>query len=262
MSRPEDKITGLLHHPELWRAGQLERSGDTLSSGFPALDQHLPGGGWPRGALAELLLATSGVGELRLLVPHVRTLSQNETRWIVWIDPPFVPYAPAFEALGVDVRKILLIHPRNHQQALWALERASRSGTCSMALAWLDERQLTLKDTRRLQLAARRGRTLAYLFRPREAAEGSSMAELRLQVTPDDIHLNRITVDVRKRRGGWPVSGISLEIDDEPGPEDVHEQLYLWRSVRRRHEETEREDTALPGSRVPEAPAPTQRITH
>ncbi len=183
MGGQKDKLEGLLHHPQLWRAGQLEHASDALSSGFPALDEHLAGGGWPRNALVECLLATAGVGELRLLVPLIRALSRDEDRWVAWVNPPFVPYAPALEACGVDVRKILLIHPRSHQQALWALERASRSGTCSMTLAWLDERQLTLKDTRRLQLAAHRGRTLSCLFRPREAAAANSMAELRLEVT-------------------------------------------------------------------------------
>ena len=239
MGPSEDKLASLLHHPELWRAGQLDRSPESVTSGFPALDEHLPGGGWPRGALTEFLIATAGIGELRLLIPLIRTLSSSEMRWVAWINPPFIPYAPALEALGVDVRKILLIHPRTHQQALWALERASRGGTCSLALAWLVERQLELKDTRRLQLAARRGRTLTCLFRPEEAAAVNSMAELRLQVAPaapetgeSAARIDAVTVDIRKRRGGWPVTGIRLQISDDPGPADIREQLSLWRSLR------------------------------
>lgn len=227
-------MAALLEHPALWRAGHLEHSPETLSSGFSELDEHLPGGGWPRGALMECLLATAGVGELRLLVHLIRELSNAESRWVAWINPPFIPYAPALQAHGVDVGKILLIHPRTHQQALWALERASRSGTCSMALAWLDERQLELKDTRRLQLAARRGRTLTCLFRPREAAAVNSLAELRLGVTADTAAPDAITVDILKRRGGWPVSGIRLKLDHEPKPADIREQLSLWRRKQRR----------------------------
>ena len=269
MSHPEDKLSSLLHHPELWRAGQLDRSPESVTSGFAALDEHLPGGGWPRGALTEFLIATAGIGELRLLVPLIRTLSTSEVRWVAWINPPFIPYAPALEALGVDVRKILLIHPRNHQQALWALERASRGGTCSMALAWLDERQLELKDTRRLQLAARRGRTLTCLFRPEEAAAANSMAELRLRVAPADAEvrdsaarLDTITVDIRKRRGGWPVNGIRLRIDDEPGPAEIREQLCLWRSQRRQGQTPEEAASYPFGHTAHEASPDTPRITH
>ena len=176
-------IKKLLHHPHLWRAGQLAQSPDTLSSGFATLDEHLPGCGWPRAGLAEFLLNTTGMGELRLLAPLMRELTRSEHRWIAWINPPFIPYAPALEALGIDVSRILLIHPKTHPEALWALERASRSGTCSMTLAWLDERQLHLKAPRRLQLAARQGRTLTCLFRPSEAAATNSMAELRLRAS-------------------------------------------------------------------------------
>jgi hypothetical protein len=230
-TRSEADLAGLLGHPGLWRAGQLTRPADTLSSGFAGLDEHLPGGGWPRAGLTEFLLATAGVGELRLLVPLMRALSREETRWVAWINPPFIPYAPALESVGVDIRKILLIHPKNHREALWALERASRSGTCSLALAWLDERQLKLKDTRRLQIAARQGRTLACLFRPEEAAAANSMAELRLQMAPAEP--GAMMIDIRKRRGGWPVAGIRLQIGHVTGPAEIHEQLSLWRDQRR-----------------------------
>ena len=52
-------------HPALWRAHQLGRAGaaGALASGFAALDAVLPGGGWPAGALTELLLPQPGVGE-------------------------------------------------------------------------------------------------------------------------------------------------------------------------------------------------------
>ncbi|MEZ5561092.1 MAG: translesion DNA synthesis-associated protein ImuA [Pseudomonadales bacterium] len=224
-------LRNLLQHPDLLRAGQLHGAPETLSSGFAALDAELPGHGWPRAGLAEFLLGTTGVGELRLLAPLMRTLSQQEVRWIAWINPPFIPYAPALQALGIDVGKVLLIHAREHKEALWALERASRSGTCSMALAWLDERQLKLTDTRRLQLAAKQGRTLTCLFRPEQAAAANSLAELRLQLHPAEHGSARLAI--RKRRGGWPVCDIRIEFDeDRPAavtPREIREQLLLWR---------------------------------
>ena len=42
--------------PGVWRGDQLENAGGMVtSSGNPALDAALPGGGWPQGALIELL---------------------------------------------------------------------------------------------------------------------------------------------------------------------------------------------------------------
>lgn len=222
-----EPLAQLLRHPQLWRAGQLGAAPESVSSGFAALDVHLPGGGWPRAGLMELLLATAGVGELRLLLPALQALSREQNRRIVWIAPPFIPYAPALEAGGVDVGSLLVVQPDSHQEALWALERASRCGACSLALAWLDERQLTLTDTRRLQLAARHGRTLTCLFRPEKAAAASSLAELRLRLTT--VGAGTLTVDICKRHGGWPVSGISVDIGTPPAPDDIHRQLALWR---------------------------------
>lgn len=229
--KTQQALSRLLRHPQLWRAGQLGETPETISSGFAALDACLPGGGWPRAGLTELLLGTAGIGELRLLMPALRALSREQPRWIVWVAPPFLPYAPALEAGGVDVRRILLIQPASHQEALWALERASRSGTCSLALAWLDERQLTLTDTRRLQLAARQGRTLTCLFRPEQAAALNSLAELRVRMQP--AQSGSVLLDICKRRGGWPVQALSVELSaalgSPPGPDDIHQQLALWR---------------------------------
>lgn len=256
------RIKKLLHHPHLWRAGQLAQPPDTLSSGFATLDEHLPGCGWPRAGLAEFLLNTTGVGELRLLAPLMRELTRSEHRWIAWINPPFIPYAPALEALGIDVSRILLIHPKTHPEALWALERASRSGTCSMTLAWLDERQLHLKDTRRLQLAARQGRTLTCLFRPSEAAATNSMAELRLQMTPDEP--GSVALDICKRRGGWPVSGIRLQISEQRRPQEIREQLSLWREKRNPRRHQRQLQTEVPLAEVPltETSSTGNRVTH
>lgn len=222
-----EPLEQLLHHPQLWRAGQLDATADAVSSGFAALDAHLPGGGWPRAGLMELLLATAGVGELRLLLPVLQALSREQNRRIVWIAPPFVPYAPALAAGGVDVRRMLVVQPGSHQEALWALERASRCGACSLALAWLDERQLTLTDTRRLQLAARQGHTLTCLFRPEQAAAASSLAELRLRLTA--VGPGTLTMDILKRRGGWPVSAVAVETAAPPTPADIRRQLAVWR---------------------------------
>lgn len=223
----------LLHHPALWRAGELGARPATVPSGHEALDRHLPGNGWPQAGLCELMLQTAGVGELRLLLPALRTLSR-QMRWIAWVNPPFIPYAPALEAAGVDIGKILLIHPKSHQDALWALERASRSGTCSAALAWLDEQRLAVKDTRRLQLAARQGGTFTCLFRPEQARALNSMAELRLHLRPADgaeAGPQALSVTVCKRRGGWPVD-FEVPLGGNRRLPEIREQLSLWRRLR------------------------------
>lgn len=235
MKSSEQDVKRLLQHPDLWRADQLPEGVETLSSGFPELDAHLPGHGWPRSGLSEFMLETAGIGELQLLVPLLQTLSRQE-RWLAWVNPPFIPYAPALSAAGIDINKILLIHPRSHKDALWALERASKSGSSSVVFAWLDEKQLTVSDTRRLQLAAKQGETLICLFRPEQAVQMNSMAELRLKMTPVPAsgQVAEIEVAICKRRGGWPVSGLRIKLNETCGATEIREQLSLWRHWRTR----------------------------
>jgi hypothetical protein len=235
-SAVEPPVETLLHHPEIWRAGRLEdrhgNEGSTLATGYPSLDALLAGGGWPRAGLIELLSSRFGIGELRLLAPVLARLSHEEPRWVLWLAPPHIPYAPALTALGIETRKMLLVHPRQHRDALWALEQALRSGTCSTALAWFDDRQLKNAEIRRLKLAAREGGTCTVLFRSEAAARETSMAELRLKLRAqaDGLRPEGLEIDIVKRRGGWPTT-ITLPL---PSPlpvdrTDLDGYLALWR---------------------------------
>ena len=241
----------LLSHPQLWRAGQLgqlnSQHNSGITSGYPELDAQLPGGGWPRAGLAEVMHAQPGLGELRLLAPALADLSQDEDRWIAWINPPAIPYAPALGRFGIRSDRMLMIHPKNHADALWAAEQAARSGTCSAVLIWLDESSLKHAETRRLQVAAKQGNSFACLFRSTQGAQHASAAELRLQLhTPDtqtdtqtnapsnNSHYSNMQVDVLKRRGGWAIDNIDIDlVGDDPirRLQDIQQQLSLWRGM-------------------------------
>lgn len=193
-------LDSVLQHPGVWRGNaRAQAAGDALPTGFAALDEVLPGGGWPRGALTELLIQRQGIGELRLLTPALARLSEADG-WLAWVAPPYVPYAAALAAAGIDLKRVLVAKPASADDAWWTAEQALRSGACSALLAWLraaDERRM-----RRLQLAAETGHTWGVLFRHARAAEERSPAALRLLLEPVEAGL---AVHVLKRRGG-PVS--------------------------------------------------------
>lgn len=178
-----------------------------VESGFAELDALLPGGGWPQSALTEILFSQHGVGEMSLLLPALARLSQGE-RWIALIAPPYVPYAPALARAGVNPSRLLLVHPKNAQDRLWAVEQTLRAGTCAAVLAW--PTTVDHKDLRRLQLAAEAGSSWGVLFRPEPIAEASSPAALRLRVALS--HAQQVNVSILKRAGGWPVGPVELSI--------------------------------------------------
>lgn len=205
MSAHVVKLDSLLREARIWRGSESMREvRPGLSTGFAALDALLPGG-WPQGGLTEILADEEGAGA-RVVMPTLAELSRSG-RWLAWIAPPFIPYAPALAAYGIELSRVLMVRPRAEAGTLWAVEQALRSGTCAAVLAWpkrIDERQL-----RRLQLAAEVGQSRGFLFRPAAAAARSSPAALRLRLEPLPAGVNAHIV---KRRGAWPAGPVQLDL--------------------------------------------------
>jgi hypothetical protein len=202
------ELARLLEHPAIWRGTSVART-ETLPTGFRALDERLPGRGWPRSGLIEILVSRFGVGELTLLLPALAALTRRPmARWCVWVAPPLEPFAPSLAAHGVLLERLLVVRaPAAHKRqrpngipaarAMWAFEQSLGSGACDIAMAWA--KRPRAKEIRRLQLAAERGRTLGVLFRPLQAARESSYAALRMTLNPC-AHGVRVTL--LKSKGG------------------------------------------------------------
>jgi len=195
----------LLQHPAIWRGDDLAQVAvPSVATGYAALDRELPGGGWPAGALTELLHEREGIGELRLVAPALARLSEAG-RWVAWIAPPHLPYAPALAAAGIKLSRLLVIGKTSPRDSLWAAEQALRAGSCGAVLFWpsdLDQRSL-----RRLQLAAEAGGALGLLYRPLRVAEQASPAALRMALEPQEQELS---IRILKRRGGAATSSFRL----------------------------------------------------
>lgn len=176
---PAPGLSELLRHPGIWRRG-AERVGapDTLPTGHPALDAMLPGGGWPRGALTEILVDQDGLGECSLVLPALAMLTQARRR-VAFIAPPHIPYAPALAAAGLALDQVVHIEA-NALDTHWSAEQCLRAGCCGAVVNWLpraDYRQL-----RRLQLACETGGSIGFVFRPLGCSRETSPASLRLKV--------------------------------------------------------------------------------
>jgi hypothetical protein len=197
----------LRRRPDLWRGNSTPAAAPAGEpTGFAALDALLPWGGWPPGALTELLCPQAG-GAFSLVLPVLVRLSR-EPRWLLMVEPPFLPYAPALAAAGVDLRRMLLAEAAD--ACAWTAEQGLRSGACSAVLLWGGRWQAA--GLRRLQLAAENGGAVAVLFRGPEAAGDHSPAALRLQVQPSP---GGLAITVLKQRGGQ--TGARLDIDPWAG---------------------------------------------
>lgn len=197
-----------LIHPELWRGHQLGRARHSVvPTGWPELDHQLPGGGWPRQALTELLLAHPGVGEMRLLVPGLASVMQGQegpARSVLLFGPPATPCAWGVQQLGLNPQAMIVVEGnalagrQSGTDILWALEQVLRSGHAGAALAWLPPR-LPPDALRRLQLAAQSHDGPVFLFREASARLRPSPAPLRVLLQPEAT--DTLSVLLLKRRG-------------------------------------------------------------
>jgi cell division inhibitor SulA len=193
----------LNEQPRLWRAASLRGTGlapgqeASIATGHTELNQQLPGHGWPKGCLTELLVRALGIGEMRLLAPALGQLARQKKK-IIFLAPPCMPYAPALSGLGLAAESILIVRTRNTADRLWAFEQTLRSNAFGALLSWLDEPS-TQASLRRFQLASRTAQGPVFLFRPWAAQNNSSPAPLRLCLLPRQYP--GLGVQIIKRRG-------------------------------------------------------------
>lgn len=168
----------------VWRADQVAgRVGAVCASGYAALDAQLPGGGWPVGAMTELLQVQPGLGEWGLLLPALACLSPRvgalaSKAFVVLVGAPHQPLAPSLQARGLHAQRLLCVQADTPAERAWASEQALRCADVAAVLAWLP--QARADALRRLHLAAHEHGKLLWVLRPAQAQHESSPAPLRL----------------------------------------------------------------------------------
>jgi protein ImuA len=180
----------------VWQANQLETlGGATVATGFPVLDFQLPGGGWPVGAVSEILQAQNDQHEWRLLLPALRRTKDGP---VVLVGPPHMPFGPGLAAQDFDAQRLLLVATATPTNRLWAIEQALRCSAVSAVLAWLP--QVRPEQLRRLQITAHTHNKLLFVMRPAQTRTESSPSLLRVMTTTQ-TGSEALLLHILKRRG-------------------------------------------------------------
>jgi len=196
-------------HPSLWKGNQLARSvGRTVPTGYDRLTRELPGGGWPIGALVELMVQQPGIGEVRLLQPALTSVAK---RPVVLVKPPQVPNAAGLSYIGIPADKLLRLEPTKTADALWSTEQILKANTCGAVILW--QQHIRAESLRRLSLHAQSSEVLFFVLRPLAAAQDTSPASLRLSLRPAE---NGVRIEVIKRKG--PVGVDPFDVVLKPSP--------------------------------------------
>lgn len=194
------------------RARDLSVARPTLTTGIPALDAEL-NGGIPTGALTEI---TGGPGAaLRWLTLRILALAQRNGQVCALFDPKNELHPPTAAALGIDLKRLLVIRERDRRAALWALDRVVR---CDRVVATLAI-GFDLHDTalRRLQLSAEASGQSVLLIRHANGLGRASWGALRLLVrgVPGDQEVGRVGIETLRARGGMMPRTVIAKVDDE-----------------------------------------------
>ena len=153
-----------------------------LPLGIPHLDRLLAGG-LRRDALHEIrsTLSRDNGAATGFAVAVLATLAATDPRPVLWIaegasaDEAGVPYGRGLAVLGLDPRRLIVVHVRRPLDALWVAEEGLACRGLSAVLAEIKgaPRLLDLTATRRLALRARTG-VMGILLRQANETEPSA----------------------------------------------------------------------------------------
>lgn len=200
-------------HADVWHADALaETLMPVLATGDAVLDAQLPGGGWPIGALTEILQPLGVHNEWRLLLP---ALARSGAGPVLLVGAPHLPFAPALAAHGLAPERLLWVQAEEAAARLWACEQALRCADVRAVLAWLP--QARGEQLRRLHMAAAEYSKLLFVMRPAAVRQEASPAALRVQLQPAP---------------NSPQPGLQLQLLKRRGP-PLHQKLQLQALSRR-----------------------------
>jgi protein ImuA len=159
---------------------QITAGDRTLGFGIPSIDAAL-GGGLATGALHEIAAAREA--EIPAATGFALILAARNRGPLVWIAEDMAlaengaPYGAGLEDLGLAPERLIAVAAAKSRDVLWAMEEAL-AGAARGPGAVLGEIRtgIDFLATRRLSLAAARGRSLALLLRSTPATEPSAAA--------------------------------------------------------------------------------------
>jgi len=198
-------------------------------TGLDAMDELAPYGALRCGAIHELLFDCGGkafrCGDKASVSPPrslalilARAAQAAKGGVIVWSDPRRQLHPTAVSAAGVDLRRMILLRPRNAAQEISALTECLRCKGVSATITHLD--RLSDIEARRLQLAAENGGGVGIFLRPRSTgSSGNYAAATRWLVRPaaEEGDSQCWIVELLHGHGGRLGSSVLLEVDRETG---------------------------------------------
>lgn len=173
-------------------------------TGYRRLNRALRGG-WPLNGIVQMC-SPLAIGEMRLLSP---ALTHCEQGYNVLINPPGCLSGVFLSNLGVNLDRVLVLHPKSHKDMLWAMENCLKSGVCRNVLAW-PENNIEIAQSKRLKLASEKGESRCFLMM-HKAPEIPLPVDLGITLQPNALGLD---IRIHKRKQGFPSEPFFLDMSE------------------------------------------------
>lgn len=172
-----------------------------------------------KGVLVEWLVREEGAGaDLLALAAGIARCRLGKALVVVDVQRAFFP--PEAARLGMAPESIVIVQPRTHEDAVWAVDQSLRHTEVGAVLAWVGPfmNRLDSKTLRRWRLAVERsGASGLFVSSERERPRGT-FADVRLLVEPVPWaarNRRRWRITPLYQRGGRPGEPVELEWNDE-----------------------------------------------
>lgn len=199
----------------------------SLPFGVAAVDSRLAGGGLRVGALHEVAPAGADWGEDAPAALFLAGIAARNPGPVLWIVRRRDLFAPALSQAGLGSERLIYAEAPSDADLLAAMEDALRHRGLAAVIG--EVRKLSLTATRRLQLAAEGGPTLALVLHRHAHRETDPLAQPSAALTRwrigsapstplpvDGVGRARWRVELVRQRGGDPFDLI-MEACDEKG---------------------------------------------
>jgi protein ImuA len=224
----EERIAAL--RAEIAALAESARGGAraSLSFGLDAIDRRLAGGGLAVAALHEVAGAAPGLGDdaaATLFAAAIAARRAGGEGTILWALSRRDLFAPGLASAGLAPGRILYAECRRNEEVLAVMEEGLRHGGLAAVVGEIG--RATMTATRRLQLAAEEGGTMALMLkRWRRSGEdplalpSAAVTRWRLACAPSErlfmpgIARARWRLELARQRGGEPFE-LFVEAPDE-----------------------------------------------
>lgn len=230
MQNKKRDISGVRNLTESLGSPNISVCSETFSTGLSELDVHL-GGGLRREAVHEIFAADTRQTQAAdgfALGLVLRSQPKN----LVWVvqtrsfSESGVPYGPGVEDWGLETKSLVLVTVKDAAHLLSAGEEALASGAADAVLlsAWGDGPAFTLTASRRLALAASKGRSTGFFVRAAaQPAPSASDTRWRVRAAPSTPLAaqapghSALGVELLRTRSGVPSGEWIMVWDREAG---------------------------------------------